>query len=348
MHETFMRRCLYLASRARGRTGMNPMVGSVIVHKGKIIGEGFHREFGSDHAEVNAVQSVVNKDLLRESTLYVNLEPCSHYGKTPPCSELITYHKIPEVVIGTVDPNPLVSGKGIKHLSDRGTKILTPVLEKECLHLNRRFFTNILKKRPYVILKWAQSRDGYIDKNRKSDDPMGPNWITDHTARILVHKWRSEEGGIMAGTNTVLTDDPGLDVRYWPGRNPVRIIPDRKGRLSGNLKVLDGSTETLIIGEAGPSTEGLTTYIKVKGEAGLAEILELLLDRGIYSLIVEGGARLINSFLNQGLWDEARVFEGDTLFGSGIPSPAISAINSSILKFRNNLLRVYVNSESSF
>lgn len=339
-----MRRCLYLASRARGHTGMNPMVGSVIVYKGKIIGEGYHREYGSDHAEVNAINAVVNKDLLRNSTLYVNLEPCSHYGKTPPCSELITSYKIPEVIIGTVDPNPLVSGKGIHHLRERGTQILTPVLEKECLHLNRRFFTNILKKRPYVILKWAQSRDGFIDKDRKPEDPAGPNWITDHTARMLVHKWRSEEAGIMAGTNTVLIDNPGLDVRYWPGRNPVRILPDRNGKLSGNLKVLDGSTETLIIGGAGPATKGLTTYIKVRGEAGLPEILDLLLERGIYSLIVEGGATLINSFLELGLWDEARVFEGDTLFGSGIPSPAISALNSSIMKFRNNLLRIYVNS----
>ena len=237
--EVFMQRCLELAGNGLGYVAPNPMVGAVVVHKGEVIGEGYHRQFGQAHAEVNAIQAVKDSSLLEESTLYVNLEPCVHTGKTPPCTDLILAKKIPSVVIGTPDPNPLVQGKGIEKLIKSGIQVTTGIIEDACRDLNKRFFTFHKLKRPYIILKWAQTKDGFIDIKRKAGESIGVNWITSPLSRDLVHKWRSEEQGIMAGTHTVIMDNPHLNVRHWNGKNPVRIVLDRSLKIPKHFHVLD-------------------------------------------------------------------------------------------------------------
>ena len=241
IHEKYMLRCLELARKGIGKTHSNPLVGSVIVHSGRIIGEGYHHEFGGPHAEVNAINSVKDEALLKDATMYVNLEPCSHYGKTPPCSLLIREKGIPRVVIGSIDPNPQVAGRGINMLREAGIEVIIGVLDEASDWMNRRFFKYIATGKPWVILKWAESRDGFLDRVRQEGEEVRPNWITNQTARILVHKWRSEEEGIMAGVNTVLSDNPRLDVRDWTGSNPVRILIDRNDRIGRLFHVKDGS-----------------------------------------------------------------------------------------------------------
>jgi diaminohydroxyphosphoribosylaminopyrimidine deaminase/5-amino-6-(5-phosphoribosylamino)uracil reductase len=322
------------------------MVGSLVVYESKIIGEGYHREYGGPHAEVNAINSVKDKKLLKKSTLYVNLEPCSHYGKTPPCSILIKEIGIPHVVISMKDPNPLVSGKGISILSDSGVRITTGVLEKEAARLNRRYLINISSKRPYIILKWAESQDGYIDLVRKDGDPVQPNWITNQTARMLVHKWRAEESAILAGVNTVLTDNPSLNVRNWSGPDPIRIIIDRFNRVPGNFSVKNDRITTWIF-----TTQKLTdntkntSYFNIQKDYRLAEILEILVEKGVSSMIVEGGAKMIGSFIRENLWDEARVFKGSKNFYEGIKAPNIGKQSEISESFRNNKLSIWYNDE---
>lgn len=344
VHEKFMRRCLELAGKGLGSTQTNPLVGCVIVYQDKIIGEGYHREFGGPHAEVNAINSVKDKKLLKDSILYVNLEPCSHYGKTPPCSLLIQNVQIPRVIIGCLDPNPKVAGKGVKMMTASGIGVISGILEKESAILNKRFFTFITKKRPYLILKWAESRDGFLDKIRTSDDELKPNWITNETARMLVHKWRSEEAAIMAGVNTVLADNPRLNLRDWPGkRQPVRVLIDRNERIDSRFNVLDGSQKTIVftLNEV-PSTSEIE-YIRIEGNTVLEDILLMLGEREVISMIVEGGSLLLKSFINSGLWDEARVFTGNSYFYSGIEAPVISKPAHETMIYSNNLLRIFLN-----
>lgn len=343
-HERYIRRCLQLAERGLGKTGLNPLVGCVIVHKNKIIGEGFHEKYGGPHAEVNAINAVAKPELLKESTLYVNLEPCSHYGKTPPCSLLIKQNEIPSVVISLTDPNPLVSGNGIRMLRESGVQVTTGVLEKEAVFLNRRFITNISKKRPWIVLKWAQSRDGFIDKIRKKGDPLQPNWITNHTARMLVHKWRSEEFGIMAGVNTILSDNPGLNVREWSGSSPVRIVIDQNCRIPAGSKILNKDAETWLFSSAfKDEVKDNISFFRWDKEKSLNDFLHFLYSQGCYSLIVEGGAKLFNNFISQDLWDEARVFTGDILFREGVSAPVLPGNPDNAVEFRGNFLHFWYN-----
>lgn len=320
-HEFFMKRCIELATLGLGNTSPNPMVGSVVVHHGKIIGEGYHRLYGEPHAEVNAVNAVQDKSLLKDSTLYVNLEPCSHYGKTPPCAEMIVRLQIPRVVMGTYDPNPLVSGKGVEILRKSGCEVLTGVLEKECEELNKRFFTFQRLQRPYIILKWAETADGLIDKLRSQDEK--PEWISNEASKILVHKWRSEEQAIMIGTNTAMMDNPQLNVREWRGKDPLRIVLDDHLRLPQNLKVFDGKSKTIVytLAEAETILHNVE-FIKVpEGADKLSFIFNHLYQNKILSVIVEGGAKLAGSIIERNLWDEARVFIGSTYFHEGVKAP---------------------------
>lgn len=331
MDSLYMNRCLELALNGIGNVAPNPMVGSVVVYKDSIIAEGYHKEYGYDHAERMAINAVKDKDLLKQSTLYVSLEPCSHFGKTPPCTDLIIESGIKRVVVASRDPNPKVQGRGIETLTKAGIDVTYGILEKEAKELNRRFFVYHVKKRPYIILKWAQTLDGYIDSIRKPDDPIAPVWITNDLARTLVHRWRSEEQAILIGTNTVAKDNPRLDVRDWNGRNPLRVVLDRKLRLSTDYHVFDGTIPTLLfIGNNSsasarkpefasiPNLEMLTIDF-AKGEEG--QVLKELYERNVLSIIIEGGAMLISSFVKKGLWDEARVFVGNKFFGDGVKAP---------------------------
>ncbi len=341
-HEKYMKRCIELARLGLGHTAPNPLVGSVIVYEDTIIGEGYHRSFGQPHAEVNAVNSVKNKELLRKSTLYVNLEPCAHTGKTPPCTDLIKREGIPEVVIGTSDPHPLVSGKGIQCLKNAGVNIINEVRKNECIELNKRFFTFHILKRPYVILKWAQSTDGFMDVIRQNNHTTEPNWISNEISRKLVHKWRSEEQAIMVGTNTALMDNPRLNVREWHGKNPVRVVIDRSLRLPAKLNIFDNSVKTIIFNGVKNQEAGNSIYVKINFDKKfLLSVLEVLYKNEIQSVIVEGGRILLDSFISQGLWDEARVFTGEKSFGSGIKAPAIDEGTIIQTKIVNDLLTVY-------
>ncbi|NPA67209.1 MAG: bifunctional diaminohydroxyphosphoribosylaminopyrimidine deaminase/5-amino-6-(5-phosphoribosylamino)uracil reductase RibD [Chlorobi bacterium] len=325
--EKYMRRCLQLAENGLGNTYPNPLVGSVIVHNEKIIGEGYHLKAGEAHAEVNAVNSVKNKELLKYSTLYVNLEPCAHKGRTPACSKMIIDLKIPKVVIGCRDSFEKVDGKGIEMMRNAGIEVVVGVLEKESRELNKRFFTFHEKKRPYVILKWAQTLDGFIDFDRKPETPVSPNWITDEYARVNVHKMRSDEQSILVGTNTAEKDNPGLNVRDWAGKNPLRIVIDRNLRLPENLNLFDGKIQTLVFTEKEKANEKNIEYVKTSFGENLPEkILETLYDKDIQSIIVEGGAKTLNSFIEKNLWDEAHIYIGDKFFRKGIKAPVLDFI----------------------
>lgn len=340
--ELYMKRCLQLARLGSGNAAPNPMVGSVIVHKGRIIGEGYHRKCGGPHAEVNAVESVENQNLLKESTLYVNLEPCAHYGKTPPCSKLIIDKKIPEVVIGCIDSFSEVSGKGIKMLTDVGVKVRVGTLEKESRFLNRRFFHFHAHKKPYIILKWAQTMDGFIDVKRNEDEYGQPTWITNEYARMLVHKWRNDEMAIMVGTKTAIKDNPSLTLRHWSGTNPVRVLLDRNLRVSGKARILDSRVKTIIFNRKENKKRTNLEFVKIDFSGDiLPQILDYLYQREIQSLIVEGGRLLLQSFIDTNSWDEARVFIGDTFFEVGVDAPRINLTPEKIEEFGQNRLEVF-------
>ena len=320
LEEKYMNRCLELARQGEGLTAPNPMVGSVIVCEEKIIGEGFHHEFGGSHAEVHAINSVKDTSLLERSTLYVNLEPCAHYGKTPPCAELIVFHRIPRVVIGTVDPFAKVSGKGIEILKNAGVKVTIGVLEKECIEINRRFFTFHEKKRPYIILKWAQTLDGFIDSERTSGKPV---WISNELSRILVHRQRTEEAAILIGTNTAIMDNPSLTVRAWSGRQPVRMALDRQNRMPDTLTLKDGKIPTIIFTESDIESRQNLEFVRLDfNNSLLKQILDFMYSRTIQSVIVEGGRQLLQSFIDDKLWDEAFIYTGPYRFGNGVKAPA--------------------------
>lgn len=321
--QIFMQRCLDLAILGMGDVAPNPMVGCVIVHEGIIIGEGYHQKFGQPHAEVNAIRAVQNKELLAQSTLYVSLEPCAHFGKTPPCSDLIIENRIPRVVIGTIDPFAKVAGKGIERMQNAGIQVQVGVLEKECREQNRRFFTFHEKKRPYILLKWAQTLDGFIDTDRT--ETQHPTWITNALSKRLVHKQRSEESSILIGTNTAEFDNPALTVREWTGNQPVRMVIDRTSRLNANLHLFDRKATTWVFTREQKSDNENLQFISLDfGRNILPQLLLELYKRDILSVIVEGGSVLLNSFLDAGLWDEAFVYTGNQFFGKGVAAPHIS------------------------
>ncbi len=325
--EKFMYRAIELARMGMGNVSPNPMVGCVIVHKGLIIGEGYHREYGKPHAEVNAINNVKCKELLKESTLHVTLEPCAHFGKTPPCSDLILEKGIPNVVVGTIDPFAQVAGKGIEKLRKGGCKVVVGCLEGKCLELNRRFFTFHQKNRPYVILKWAQTADGFIDIDRSQDDYGQPTWITNDLSKIAVHKMRADESAIMVGTNTAQKDNPSLSVRDWYGTSPLRVVIDRELKLSDNLTLFDQQIPTIVYTSKEVQNRSNLEFKQIHFDrTELQQILADLYERSIVSLIVEGGQKLLNSFIDKGLWDEARVFTGKRLFYEGVKAPKFDAL----------------------
>jgi diaminohydroxyphosphoribosylaminopyrimidine deaminase/5-amino-6-(5-phosphoribosylamino)uracil reductase len=307
-----------LAKNGLGTTYPNPLVGSVIVHNNKIIGEGWHYKAGQPHAEVNAINSVKDKSLLKESTIYVSLEPCSHFGKTPPCADLITKHQIKNIVIGCVDSFSEVSGKGIEKLKNNGCNVTVGVLEEECLDLNKRFFTFHTKKRPYIILKWAETKDGLIAPENNTEI----TWITNTYSRQLVHKLRSEEQAILVGTNTVLTDNPKLDCRTWHGQNPVKIILDRLLRIPKHYSVFDKTTKTIVYTEIDCPNEENLIYEQIDFSKDIAQqVCETLYKHNIQSVIIEGGNQTLQTFIDANLWDEAHVFSGSSVFKTGIKAP---------------------------
>jgi len=318
-HAAFMAECLTLAARGRGNVAPNPLVGSVIVHAGRIIGRGFHERHGGHHAEVNAVASVSDPALLKESTLYVNLEPCCHFGKTPPCTDLIIGARIPRVVAGIVDPHAHVAGGGVRRLRDAGVDVTVGVALEECFEINRRFFTFHALKRPYIILKWAETADHFIARSDGSS-----KCISSEASRILVHEWRRDEAAVMVGTRTALSDDPALTVRHVSGKNPLRIVLDRTLTLPPSLQLFDRSTPTLVFNSLANRVEPNLEFIALDPTAGVKEILERLHGRGVLSVLVEGGSRSIQNFLEIDLWDEARVFRNPQLsFGAGTPAPRL-------------------------
>jgi len=338
-----MRRCFELARMGLGMTRTNPLVGSVLVHKNRIIGEGYHHEFGGPHAEVNAIRSVKDPSLFPDSTLYCSLEPCAHHGKTPPCAMLIKQKGIRRVVISNSDPFPSVNGEGIRFMKESGITVETDCLTEEGYRLNRRFLGFIKNKRPYIILKWAQTTDGFIDLEREPGDSEGPRWITDVVNRTLVHKWRSEEAGIMVGTNTVIADNPSLNVRRWTGENPLRIIMDRNGRLAGSAHILDGKQDTVIFTGVQGKYSGRTRSIHADPSYELGDMLEELYDQKVISVFVEGGAKLHTSFIESGLWDEARVFTGKMAFSQGVKAPSLNISPEETLYISDTKLEIYRN-----
>jgi diaminohydroxyphosphoribosylaminopyrimidine deaminase/5-amino-6-(5-phosphoribosylamino)uracil reductase len=343
--EKYIRRCIELAKNGLGTTYPNPLVGSVIVHNGKIIGEGWHKKSGEPHAEVNAVNSVKDKSLLKESTIYVSLEPCSHFGKTPPCCDLIIENGIPNVVIGTVDPNIKVAGNGIKKLIEAGATVTVGILEKECNELNKRFFTFHQKKRPYIILKWAESQDGFIAPLTKSEQK--PVWITNEFSRQLVHKWRSEEQAILVGTQTVIDDNPKLDTRDWMGNNPVRIILDQHNRLPRDSHIFNNKAKTIVFSKSPTPVlkESVNFEIIDFGNNLAQQIVQTLYKHQIQSVIIEGGRQTLQTFIDQNLWDEARIFIGNTCFENGTKAPIIALKNIEKHSIGNDALIIYRNND---
>ena len=334
-----------MAKNGLGTTYPNPLVGCVIVYDNKIIGEGWHKKSGEAHAEVIAIESVQNKKLLSSSTLYVSLEPCSHFGKTPPCADLILKYKIPNVVIGTIDPNSKVAGKGIQKLKDSGVNVTFGILEKECNELNKRFFTFHRKNRPFIILKWAESSDGFISpKNR---DEQKPVWISNAYSRKLVHKWRSEEQAILVGTQTIIDDNPSLTVRDWTGENPIRVIIDKENSIDSSKNVFDNQAKTIVFStkEATSNSETIQN-IKLDFDINSTQtIVEKLYENNIQSIIIEGGRKTIQSFIDANIWDEARVFIGEIQLQDGTKAPELKKAIYSKSYLKKDTLLTYRNDD---
>ncbi len=329
-----MQRCLQLAAMGAGRVAPNPMVGAVLVYKDRIIGEGYHEKYGEAHAEVNCINNVAENDksVIPESTLYVSLEPCAHFGKTPPCSSRIIENKIPAVVIGCRDSYREVNGKGIEKLKEAGIHVTVGVLENECLALNKRFFTFHNQQRPYIILKWAQSSDGKISPPLNPPEGgalepagLGRLLISNELSNRLVHKWRSEEAAILVGTNTALMDDPSLTTRLWPGQDPVRLVIDKELKLPRHLKLFDANVETIVFNYLKNETNGKLHYHQLNRQDDLlTQLLAALYEKKLQSVLVEGGTKLLQSFIDAGLWDEARVICNEQLvIGNGLNAPVL-------------------------
>ncbi len=341
--ELYMRRCLQLAAYASSHVAPNPMVGAVLVHDGAIIGEGFHERYGEAHAEPNAIHSVEDETLLKKATLYVNLEPCSHFGKTPPCASLIVEKGIPRVVIGSLDPNPKVAGRGVEMLQKAGIEVVVGVLEDECKELNKRFFTYQIEKRPYIILKWAQTRDGYIDIIRK-DKNTDPLRISHQTAKHLTHKVRTENQAIMVSTNTAVLDDPSLSARHWPGKNPIRIILDRTGRIPKDYQVFNQLTKTIVFTEKDVEDADNIHYINLKFDGHfLKNMFKTIANQGIHSVLIEGGTQLLNNIIQAGWWDEALVEISTQVIGDGVKAPTISSTLKTCKTIDNHQFIKYIN-----
>lgn len=334
--ELYMQRALELAEFGRGKVSPNPMVGCVIVHKDKIIGEGYHQQYGKAHAEVNALNAVKNQELLEQATVYVTLEPCAHFGKTPPCSNLLVEKRVKKVVIAAFDTNPLVGGKGIQILKNAGIEVIIGVLEKEARTQNKRFFTQIEKKRPYVILKWAQTLDGFVAREDYSS-----KWITNASSRQVVHKWRAEEDAIMVGKNTAKYDDPALNVRDWVGKNPLRLVIDSKLELPNTLKLFDQTVPTICYNTQKAEVIGTLEYVKLHPDFQIMDLLDDLYVRNIQSVLIEGGSYLLNKFFTAELWDEARVFTSKNKFGSGVAAPVPPTPVSETIEILEDTLRIY-------
>lgn len=338
--ETLMQRCLSIAKLAFGATRSNPMVASILVYKGEIVSEGYHESYGKPHAEVNAIDHLSDKSILKDCTLYVNLEPCSHHGKTPPCADLIISSGIKNIVIGSNDPNPKVAGNGIKKLIAAGCNIKSGVLEEECRKLNKRFYTFHEKKRPWIILKWAQSSDNLISRNGDKQ-----TIISSLESRTLTHQWRTEEMSILVGTQTALSDNPKLTARLYSGINPVRIVLDRKLTLPISLNIFDQSSSTLVFSEA--KSNGLPSNVEIIqinfDKNILNSICSELHSRNIISSIIEGGAKTLNYWIKDNLWDEARIFHAQKLLGNGTVAPDFQAKPSSKEMIGTDSLYTYYN-----
>ena len=350
-----MQRCIDLAKNGLGTTYPNPLVGSVIVHNAKIIGEGWHKQAGQPHAEVNAINSIKNKEQLKDATIYVSLEPCSHFGKTPPCADLIINNGIKNVIIGSTDPNPKVAGNGIKKLIEAGCSVTVGVLEDKCSALNKRFFTFHNKKRPYIILKWAQTINGFIApsemrSNSKKIKDKNPVWITNTYSRQRTHQLRAQEQAILVGTNTVLTDNPSLTTRDWYGNSPTRIILDKKLKIPAEAAVLDGTVPTIIITEKKKEDSENRCFEVIDFQKNIAEqICNVLHKHKLQSVIIEGGAMTLQTFINANLWDEAYLFTGNAIFENGVKAPSFSEENKSSIsllseeKIQNDTLQIFKN-----
>ncbi len=340
-HNFYMNKCLELALKGKGNVAPNPMVGSVIVHKDEIIGEGYHKEYGKAHAEVNAISSVKNKNLLKESVLYVNLEPCSHYGKTPPCSDLIIENKIPHVVIGAIDDHEKVSGKGVEKLKKAGVKVEINILKDQCIDLNKRFYKFHNKGIPYVILKWAESADGFISRSFEDIQNGKSNWITGEESKKYVHQQRGTEQAILVGKNTVINDNPSLTTRLVEGKNPLRIILSNIPLENDALTVLSDEMPTINFNSQLNKVKGNKEWISFDGD--ILSVLKELRKRDIQSLIVEGGTQTINQFIASNLWDEAYNFVGEVAFETGIKAPQLNAKILFTNKIGNDTLKVFIN-----
>jgi diaminohydroxyphosphoribosylaminopyrimidine deaminase/5-amino-6-(5-phosphoribosylamino)uracil reductase len=337
-----MQRCLELAVKGLGNVAPNPMVGCVIVCDGEIVAEGYHEQYGSGHAEPNAIKQVSDA-ILKKSMLYVTLEPCSHHGKTPPCADLIINKGVKKVVIGNLDSNPLVSGRGIQKLKEAGIEVEYRVLDKECKELNKRFFTFHEKKRPYIILKWAQTQDGFISRiplpKNKED-----NWITGKESKDLVHQWRGEESAILIGYNTALVDNPLLTTRLVEGKNPVRLIIDKNLDLPHNLNIFNNDAKTIVFNSIKSSDDDNIRYVRIDFQNMIQEILNECYVLNISSVIIEGGTKTINEFIQKNTWDEARLFVNpNKVFKQGIASPVISFNQSAPTQIGDDLLYTITN-----
>ncbi len=347
IHEKYIKRCIEIAKNGLGTTAPNPMVGCVIVHAQKIIGEGYTSIYGGSHAEINALKNVKNQSLLSEATLYVTLEPCSHYGKTPPCADAIIALKIPKVVIGTIDTHSKVAGKGVGKLKASGCEVIVGVLENEVKAHHKRFFTFHNKKRPYIILKWAESADGFIAPQSRNEQK--PVWITNELSRQLVHKWRTEEHAILVGTNTVIEDNPSLTVRDWTGNNPIRVVLDRNLNLPKEAAIFDDKAKTIIISEKQKTrhTEADPRIFEFLDwsltEKIAQQICTILYNHEVNSIIIEGGRQTLQTFINENLWDEARIFVGTASFSKGTKAPDFSGRLISDEKIIDDILKIYTN-----
>jgi diaminohydroxyphosphoribosylaminopyrimidine deaminase/5-amino-6-(5-phosphoribosylamino)uracil reductase len=337
-HEFYIKRCIELAQKATGKTYPNPLVGAVIVHNGKIIGEGFHQKAGEPHAEINAINSVKNPELLPESTIYVSLEPCAHFGKTPPCSFKLREIGFKKVVIGAMDSHDKVNGKGKKILIDAGIETLSGILEDECRELNKRFFTFHEKKRPFIILKWAESNDGFIDKDFK------PTQISNELASQFVHQIRSEEHAILVGTQTALNDNPSLTTRLIEGRNPVRILIDFDLKVPQEFKIYNNEAPTLVFNQEKEAEEGNVKFIKISKENFLEELMQKLFENQIQSVLIEGGSRTLQTFINANLWDETIIIKNENLnLENGTKTPNVEGYLTEEKIFRDNKVSFYRN-----
>lgn len=334
--EIFMRKCLELAQKGKGYVSPNPMVGCVVVFNNKIIGEGYHKLYGDTHAEVNAIENVKDKSLLKKSILYVNLEPCVHFGKTPPCADLIIKHKIPKVVIGSVDTFSAVSSKGIEKMKNAGIEVIVGVLEKESRELNKRFFTFYEQNRPYIILKWAKSLDKFIAPKNQNE----PFWMTSKKSKILAHKWRAEEDAILVGRITAEKDNPSLTVREGDGNNPIRLVIDKNLKLANNLNLFDSKANTLVFNAKKSEIIGTNKLVKVKFNDLIKKVLKELYKKGIQSVIIEGGRATLQSFIDAGIWDEARIFTANKVLDEGVKTPTIEGKMISEEKIGDDLLEI--------